>query len=359
MKKVIFGIGVLLFAFGLLIFSSNKTERKKEVSSTAVTPTKVQVLSSSSNKETKMLFVPYWGQTAQRIPDEFGDTLIYFGIAPGENGIDKEEPGYLGIARFSAISGGRDTFLTLRMMDQEKSFIVLKDSLLQKRVIDDSIAVAKQYGFEGIVLDLEISSLPFATITEQMNKFVEEFSKAAKKENLTFSMMFFGDTFYRFRSYDVLALIKHLDKAMIMAYDFHKAKAEPGPNFPLNGKEMYRYDFTVMVNDFLNIIPKEKLVIVFGMFGYDWKVDDEKKSIEQASAITLTVAKKKFVDQCIFRKCVIKRDEQSSETTVSYIDNDGMSHIVWFEDEESVAKKQEFLKEKGINAVGFWAYSYF
>ncbi|MBI2431071.1 MAG: hypothetical protein HYV39_03590 [Candidatus Levybacteria bacterium] len=219
-------------------------------------------------------------------------------------------------------------------------------------MIDESIAIAKQYNFEGIVLDLEISSLPFASVTEQMNSFVEEFSKAAKKENLTFSMMFFGDTFFKLRPYDVTVLRQYLDIVFVMAYDFHKANANPGPNFPFP-------DFTLMVQDFLNIVPKEKLVIVFGMFGYDWEIDEHNKSVEQARAVTLTVAKKQFLDQCIFRNCKVLRDEKSKETTVTYIDKNGDKHIVWFEDEESVAKKTEFLKEKGINSVGFWAYSYF
>lgn len=358
MKRILAGIAVLLLISSFIFFTT-KSENKKETPTQNPTPTASQVLSSTSNKETKILFVPYWGQTQERIPDKYGDALIYFGIAPGKDGIDKEEPGYLGLARFEAISEGRITLLILRMIDQDMSFSILKDKKLQEKIITETVEVAKQYGLEGIVLDLEISSLPFASITNQMNSFVEDFSKATKKESLSFSMMFFGDTFYRLRPYDVVTLIKHLDRAMIMAYDFHKAKGDFGPNFPFNGKEIYGYDFTVMVNDFLNIVPEEKLVVVFGMFGYDWKVDENKKPLEQARAITLTVAKKQFIDQCVFVQCKIKRDEQSSEITVSYIDKEENKHVVWFEDEESVAKKREFLKEKGINSVGFWAYSYF
>ncbi len=360
MKKVVLGIAVLLLVvLGISVFNSSKREGKKETLSASVTPTKVQVLSAENIREKKFLFVPYWGQTAQRIPESFGDELVYFGIAPGENGIDKEETGYLGLDRFEAISEGRDTLLALRMIEQERSFAILKDKALQKRIIDDSIAAVKQHNFDGIVLDLEISSLPFASITNQMNTFVEEFSKAVKKEKLSFSMMFYGDTFYRLRPYDTIILSKHVDYVMIMAYDFHKAKVDPGPNFPLSGKEVYGYDFMLMVHDFLNIVPKEKLVIVFGMFGYDWRVDEDEKSLAQAKAVTLTVAKKQFLTTCIFRQCKVQRSEISAETTASYIDSSGNKHIVWFEDEESVAKKTEFLKEKGINMVGYWAYSYF
>lgn len=361
MKKVVLVLLALFLIGSFFAFRSEQLRKSHKVSQSTLSSSTSKTASPfpRQTEDRKFLFVPYWGQTQEKIPNEFGDTLIYFGIAPGKDGIDKEEPGYLGLARFAAIAEGRDTSLVLRMIDQDKSFSILKDEALQKKIIGQSIALSKQYGFKGVVLDLEITSLPFASITEQMDRFVSEFSKAAKKENLSFFMMFFGDTFYRFRSYDVLRLVKHLDRTMIMAYDFHKAKGDPGPNFPLRGKETYGYDFSVMINDFLNVIPKEKLVIVFGMFGYDWKVDKEGKPTEQAEAVTLTVGKKQFLDQCLFQACVKKRDEQSAETMVHYVDKDENSHIVWFEDLESVEKKKEYLKEKGINSVGFWAYSYF
>ncbi len=359
MKKVILGIAVLLVVLGFVFFNSTQKDTDKGIVNVKITPTPQQVLSATNSKEQKSLFVPYWALTQEKIPSDTYDQFIYFGIAVNDNGIDKEESGYVGLARFVGISGTTEKLLTIRMLDAKSNFAVLKDQALQQKIITETIATAKQYGFKGIVLDLEISSLPFASVTNQMDSFVKDFSNAAKKENLTFSMMFFGDTFYRLRSYDVLSLAKYLDYAFIMAYDFSKARLDPGPNFPLSGKEKYGYDFTVMVNDFLNVIPKEKLTVVFGMFGYDWTVDENKKSIKQAVSLSLYQIKEKFLTNCRFKNCSIKRDETSAETEVRYTDAKGDSHIVWFEDEVSATKKQEFLKEQGINSIGFWAYSFF
>lgn len=359
---------LLLVGIGVLFFVKEKSEHNKKVlPASDVVPSEIpkrvedarKGIRDDNGKEKKFLFVPYWGQTQERIPDSYGNKLIYFGIVPNKNGIDTNEDGYFGLGRFKAIAEGRETFLAVRMVDPEMSFPILKDKQAQQKIITQTIDIAKEYGFNGVVLDLEISSLPFASVTDQMNNFVKEFSGAAKAQNLTFSITFFGDTFYRLRPYDVTVLRQYIDMAFVMAYDFSKAKGDPGPNFPLLDKEKYGYDFTLMVEDFINLIPKEKIVVVFGMFGYDWAVDAQGFSQKQAEARTLTVAKKQFIDQCLFRNCSVKRDELSAETTVSYVDKDGNNHIVWFEDEESVAKKREFLKEKGINSVGFWAYSYF
>lgn len=365
MKKLILAIAVLILVIGVFVARNNhKTNIKATLSDSTsnVTPsTEIpgQARDDTLKQEKTFLFVPYWGQTAETIPDQYGNELVYFGIAPGKDGIDKTESGYLGLARFKAISTSRETFLTLRMTDSNSSLKILKDKDLEKKIIYQSIDAAKQYGFSGIVLDLEVSSLPFNTITEQMDEFVSDFSSSSKKQNLSFSMMFFGDTFYRFRSYDIIALKPYLYYAFVMAYDLHKANGDPGPNFPLSGNEIYGYDYGEMAADFLNVLPKEKLIIVFGMFGYDWKVDQDGKPIGQATATPLINAKSKFLNECQLRNCEVKRDEKSAETHVSYIDKQGENHIVWFEDEDSVASKEKFLKEKGITNVGFWAYSYY
>ncbi len=366
MKKIVFGILVLVLAVGFFVGKGKPGTPIKATLSDSTTKDKMSDPSyakASAGKQDdtqkKFLFVPYWGQTAERIPDSYGNSLVYFGVAPGKDGIDTTDDGYVGLARFAAIAKGRKTFLTVRMTNSDNALAILKDEKEEQKIIDQTIAVAKQYGFSGVVLDLEVSGLPFNATTTKMDSFVKQFSESSKKESMSFSMMFFGDTFYHFRSYDIVALRDYLDFAFVMAYDLHKANGDPGPNFPLSGKETYGYDFTVMTNDFLNVLPKEKLVMVFGMFGYDWKVDADGKSLEQAQAIPLTLAKKKFLEECSLKSCVVKRDEKAAETNVSYVDEKGYKHVVWFEDEESVSAKQKFLKEKGITNVGFWAYSYY
>ncbi len=362
MKKIIFGIVVLVFAIGFFIVKSNQSNNPQKTSQETLSESIVQHDKEEiqNNPQKKFLFVPYWALTQDKIPSDDYDQFIYFGIAVNNQGIDKVEQGFTGLERFvKTADASKEKLLAVRMLDKDTNFAILKDKSLQEKIIQQTIDLAKQNEFGGIVLDLEISSLPFASVTTQMNDFVAAFYKAAKKENLSFSLVLFGDTFYKLRPYDVVSLVKTTDHMLIMAYDFHKAKGEPGPNFPFSGKETYGYDFKTMTEDFLNIVPAERLTIVFGMFGYDWVVDENGKAIETGKSLSLFSIKEKFINNCLFKNCKVKRDEESAETKISYIDNKGNHHIVWFEDEESVAKKMEFLKEKGLNSIGYWAYSYY
>jgi len=87
------------------------------------------------------------------------------------------------------------------------------------------------------------------------------------------------------------------------------------------------------------------------------------------TGIHINEIKKKFIEKCGFKNCVIKRDAISKETEINYIissptpDEQNIFridyHIVWFEDEESVKVKTEYLKEQGIGSVSYWASGYF
>lgn len=314
---------------------------------------------SPVQKATTALFVPHWSFTSAINADKF-DQVFYFGIAANETGINTQESGYKKLAQFkNAVPKEKETILVVRMINQEKNFSVLKNEKVQKDIVNQTLLLANKYDFDGIALDLEVSSLPFESITKQINTFTKLFYRSAKEESLQFDVLLYGDTFSKLRPYDVSVLQNYADHILLMAYDFHKANASPGPNFPLSGKEIYGYDFQTMVTDFLNLVLKEKLGVVFGMFGYDWTVDANGEPVGQAESLSLHQMEQRFVNDCQQAQCSVSRDAASAETKVEYIDQNRQKHIVWFEDEESVAKKQEFLKQKGITNVSFWAYSYF
>jgi hypothetical protein len=259
-----------------------------------------------------------------------------------------------------------DFFYTVKITDAD--FVIKNDFF-------DEI---KNEGFNGIVVDLEIAGIASDNLIKKISNLVEGLGKQAKEKNLKFLIAVYGDTFYRHRPYDIDFFGKNSDGIMIMAYDFSKSYGEPGPNFPFNGKEKYGYDFITMISDFLRFVPSDKLTVIFGMYGYDWTVDEKKRPISQAKALTLAEIKRKFLSdgdvsgkefECQLKNCIIRRDPLAKEVEINYTiaadnpDEEGIYridyHIVWYEDEESVATKMKFLEEKGIGSVAYWAYNYF
>lgn len=355
MKKLVFII-LAIFFVGLLFFvnkENNSIEKKIKVEKKNETQEKQYVVKNPS------LFVPYWTLNENAVEGDYPH-ILYFGLGVDRNGINKNEEGYKNLGLFeSNKQKGISSSLVIRMIDSDLNFKILEDKKARAAIISESLILAKQYGFYGIVLDLEVSSLPFDSIVSEINSFVSDFSDESHSKNLSFSLTLFGDTFSRIRPYDVPFLGKKADSVYIMAYDFHKANRTPGPNFPFVGKETYGYDFKTMVSDFLHTVPKEKINVVFGMFGYDWTLNEDGETVGVAQPLSYFEIQKKFFPDCPFNSCVISKNPESLETQITYVDVAGEKHVVWFEDMDSVNKKMEFLKTKGISSFGYWAYSFF
>ena len=326
------------------------------VAQPALTPSPTVVIDQLKQTNTA-LFVPSW--TVDSISDTSYDHFIYFGIVPTKNGIDtsaSEKP----LAEFiKSVPEGKQTMLTLKMQDTDINAAVLQNKTLQQKVISQTIAVAKENGFSGVVLDLEMGGIPFSSLLDEINGFTKALDAQSKEKHLQFGVTLYGDTFYRLRPFDVKTIASNADMVMIMAYDFHKVRSNPGPNFPLGGQSIYGYDMGKMADDFLQAVPNQKISVIFGLFGYDWPVDNQGNAVGQGQALTDLQIQNKFLNGCKFSVCQIKRDPVSGETVIYYTGDNNQKHIVWFEDMQSVAAKEHYLQKRGIGNFAFWANSYF
>lgn len=363
MRATLLVVGVLVLLGIAGFFSIGKFKQKIDsalssqpvITESPPSPTPTDTATQTSSP---YLFVPYWAITGD---DDFSgyDRLVYFGVPVNEKGIEKTDQGYTSVSTFVQEAGNKEKYLTIRMIDSQTNFAILKNKQAQATIIAQSITLAQKDGFQGIVLNIEVSALPFDSLVGQISNFNRAFYTAAKDAHLSYGVTAYGDSFYRVRPFDIAALGKNADRIFIMAYDFHKAKGNPGPNFPLGGSDTYGYDFEEMVSNFSDAAPSQKLTVVFGLYGYDWKVDDKDVAQDVASPLSLKQIQNQFLETCKAVTCSWKRDAQSAETELRYTDDNQQKHIVWFEDQESVKRKQDFLKRRGIGSSAYWAYSYF
>lgn len=369
MKKILIVVTCfLLLSLGFVIFRQRQSTQI--VSPEPISPTQIPTSSvDTSIKETSAIFVPYWDLSPSSTNFSQYDKIIYFGISANTNGVETNEVGYRNIEAFlSAVPSDKKKLLTLRMLNTEAIYSVLENQKNQDTIIEETVNLARQHAFDGIVLNLELSSSLKTDTAVKINEFVQRFYTEAKNYYIQFSILTYGDTFYRGRPYDIPFLANNSDEIMVMAYDLHKSRGEPGPNFPFRASSGQGYDFQQMILDFTARVPKEKISVVFGMFGYDWLVDERKLPIRPAKALSLNEIRTQFFP-CGLENCLVRRDEASSETEINYVisaktpDEQGIYridyHIVWFEDEASVTIKKDWLREKGIGRTAYWAYGYY
>jgi len=346
---VVLGYGVKVFRQQIDSALSSQPAAQRMPSPTPTGP--------EAEKIDETIFVPYWSIGPDFVPPTY-QTLVYFGVNASTSGIDTTDDGYRRLKSFVEATENANTLLTIGMIDSTTNFAILKNKVAQEKVIKDAISIAQDNNFKGIVLNIEVSALPFPSLVDQITAFNTSFSDRVHKAGLSYGITAYGDSFYRLRPFDMEKLSKNSDRVYIMAYDFSKAKGNPGPNFPLSGNNTYGYDLERMINNFADTMQLKKITVVFGMYGYDWPVDENGKASDMGEAISLKDIKASVLETCKHLKCEWERDALSSETKATYID-DTTEHIIWFEDEISVKRKQDFLKKHGIGSYAYWAYSYF
>lgn len=356
---------LVLGVFGTLFFFGSKDVKKPPEKSPSISQnTKKEFVTSIKSQS---IFIPYWGVTPNMSDLEQYDKLLYFGLTVNSTGINRDESGYNKLENFVKYAPKtKDKYLVLRMIDSDVNYFILANVKIQAKIIREIIDIVKQYNFQGVVLDLELFSIFGDREKAQINDFVQQLYTATNSNNLRLSVALYGDTIFRMRPFDISTITKYSDEISVMAYDFHKSKGEPGPNFPLSGRAKYGYDFELMVEDFIKYSDKNKITVVFGLYGYDWSVDEKKRPLKPAKASSLNEIRKNFINKCQWKDCIVKRDKTSRETEIDYVIpsiKDDFAyldyHVVWFEDEQSVQEKQDLLKNKGIDSVGYWAYGYF
>ena len=350
---IIAGIGIFL-----AIYNNSKQPKKTLVVPKILSKVTPAIIVPQKNPK-QYLFVPYWAVVKK---DDFSsfESLIYFGLGVNEKGIELNDKGYQNLSKFAEETKNKgDKILAVRMTDATINADIIKNKSLEENIATSSVSFAKNYGFNAILLDYETSAFGFDSTIRSITDFYTVFAKKTHEANLKFYVTMFGDTYFRARAYDAVKIGKLADKVFIMAYDFHKSKGNPGPNFPLYGKEEYGYDFSKMIEDFQKDISNDKIVVTLGYFGYDWRVDKTGSSIADGVPLSTNAITKEFITKCEFKKCNFSRLPNTNEPSIKYTDDNKEDHIIWCEDEISVSKKKEFLKTKGILEVAFWAYSYF
>ena len=343
--------------FVFLLVSNKGTQQKKQIRS--VTTTTQTPQKNSVHPLQKSIFVPYWAGEAEREDTPYTN-YYYFGIQPAKDGSIENELGLQHVSLVKKIPE-KQKKIVLRMLNQSVNEVLLSDKTAQKSLISSVKDFMYQNAFSGLILDIEIPFTLQANKKEQITNFVQLICTAIKTDYKTCGVLIYGDFSFRNRPYDLAALGKTADTILLMAYDFQKPFGQPGPNFNFEEKQTYGYDFKQMITDTTALVPKDKIEVVFGMYGYDWTMNEQGIPLQSAEALTVNEIRTR-VTQNAHRPNDTRyalHENAAMEKTIQYIDGDGRSHVIWYEDEESAAIKTTYLKEQGIWQTSFWALSYF
>jgi spore germination protein YaaH len=216
---------------------------------------------------------------------------------------------------------------------------LLKNPDLRASAINNLEATIKKNNLDGVNIDFEM--VPAAD-KDKLTTFMNELAARLKPQGYIISMDVFpkeDESNDASAAYDYAELSKYVDKIMLMTYDNHGAWSDAGPIAGISWDER-------CLKYALQFIPKNKLYLGIGGYGYDWS----SKGAESLDYQAIANLAEKFESPILW-------DDKTESPHLSYKGADGVTHQVWFENGQSIGYKLDLMNKYDIAGIALWKLS--
>jgi len=329
-------------------------------------------------------FAPYW--TINKLDNvDFGTltTLAYFGVPVNSDGtFDASDVGYKTLKSTQAQqvferahSAGARVVLTITQMDNDTIETFLADKGAQQKAISSALSLAQEEKLDGVNIDFEYVGNPGLAVRHEFSEFVSDFSSTFhnKIPNSYITVSVYAASMKDPKIYDIASLANSSDGIFMMAYDFATASSNAAvPTAPLYGyrEGKYWYDISTAVQDFLKVMPANKLILGLPWYGYNYAVETPSTGTARYTGYYYTyywryrrytafysVPSSAQTYSSVSQNVVPTQkgwDEVGKSNWYAYQEG-GIWRMVFFDDPRSLKIKYDFAKSKNLAGVGIWA----
>ena len=255
------------------------------------------------------------------------------------------------LGEFQAIAQANNTVLMMVVTNLENDQfsaelggILLNDQTVQTALLDNIVSTARRLGFQDIHFDFEF--LP-PEDREAYNRFLARASERLHAEGFLMSTALAPKTSAEqegawYEAHDYAAHGTYSDFVVIMTYEWGYSGGPPMAVSPIGPvREVLEYALTEM--------PGNKILMGQNLYGYDWTLPfvpggEYARAISPQQAIALARR----------MNAAIEYDYTAQAPFFRYIDEQGRTHEVWFEDARSIQAKFDLIKELGLRGISYW-----
>jgi spore germination protein YaaH len=215
---------------------------------------------------------------------------------------------------------------------------ILHDRDLLDRHVEAIVDLVLEEDLAGIDIDYEDLA---ARDRDAFSAFIAQLADALHREDRTLAVEVFAkesDQGYDQRNVaqDYEALGRAADQVRLMAYDWHWQTSGAGPIAPA---DWVRAVLSYAVTE----VPAEKLVLGIPTYGYRWDGGDGRLvSWLQAYGLSRQY------------EVPVRWDPYAASPWLTYRDEAGVEHVVWFENSQSITAKLELAQSYGVGGTFLW-----
>ncbi|MCY9005526.1 glycoside hydrolase family 18 protein [Peribacillus frigoritolerans] len=221
--------------------------------------------------------------------------------------------------------------------------IILTNTSVQNKFLNNIVTTAKKYGFRDIHFDFEYLR---PADREAYNQFLRKARDRFKKEGWFISTALAPKTNAEqkgrwYEAHDYKAHGEIVDFVIIMTYEWGYSGGPPMAVSPIGPvRDVLEYAVTD--------IPSNKILMGQNLYGYDWTLPFVQGSTAKA------VSPQQAIQIAADNDVSIEYDETAQAPHFNYTDIEDRQHEVWFEDARSIQAKFDLLKELNLRGMSYW-----
>jgi spore germination protein len=312
-------------------------------------PQEESLVRSKEERPAKMV-LGYYEKRSQESVERFGGaylkamTTMTFNLnATGNGAIDGAPPregmataAAKGVQVFAALTNHRDG-----NFDRKLTHDVLNDPGKRARVVQSTVEIVRSHGYRGINVDFENMDPGDRALFTQFVRELAGTMRAGGFQTIVSVTAKASDapTSAWAGAFDYKALGEAADYVQLMTYDEHGTWSAAGPVASLPWVEQ-------VVRYATGQIPGEKLLLGLPAYAYDWNVTANRGH----RAHTWKAVHKLLAET----GAEPKWDEPAQSPYFQYQAQDGSRHTVWYENEESIARKTRLVQQYELAGVSVW-----
>ncbi|TNE65504.1 MAG: hypothetical protein EP344_03005, partial [Bacteroidetes bacterium] len=258
----------------------------------------------------------------------------------------------------SAHAEGCKVFLTVSNFGSAPNNVFLTNPAAQNTLIDSLAAMLQRRNGDGINIDFEaIAGKNRAAFT----RFLITLSKRLKAVNPDYAITLALYNVDWNRVFQIKEIDPHIDYYILMGYDYKGGFSKrAGPVAPLKNSNTWgNYSLDASVDYYLNQgVRHEKFIVALPFYGAAWNTHHNQLPSPARHFLghaTIDHIRQNYIED---KKQTTTFDTASASSYFVYRDSRGQNAQMWFDGKKSLAQKFDWIKDKQLGGVGFWALSF-